>query len=126
MPVSNLAPTTRERQSLGMIDIIQAGPGFSVDRLPTPRHDAPEWAFDDGFIRRLFPIDRSKWTGRILNQAACLWWYWRCGIEEKEIAWALRLSCGAVHQIVLRLRRKGDLMMQNQNFPSTVKALHAA
>jgi len=60
--------------------------GFQIDSEARPRADAPEWVFNDAFLRRV--LSASKETGRpknIARWAACLYLYYRCSWDYRRI-----------------------------------------
>ena len=75
--------TGRGVPRLGPRDLLS---GFQIDSEARPRADAPEWVFNDAFLRRV--LSASKETGRpknIARWAACLYLYYRCSWDYRRI-----------------------------------------
>lgn len=89
--------------------------GFQVEPESRPRADAPEWVFDDAFLRRLLteakqgadrPINIARW-------AASLYLYYRCGWPTVRIGTYLGISAGSVQQILHRAQKRAEGMLGN-------------
>jgi hypothetical protein len=89
--------------------------GFQIEPEVRPRPDAPEWVFDDVFLRRLLtdpkqgadrPINIARW-------AASTYLYWRCGWSAKRVADYLHISSGAVQQILNRIKTRAEALRSN-------------
>ena len=93
--------------------------GFQVEPEARPRPDAPEWVFDDKFLRRLLteakqgadrPVNIARW-------AACLYLYYRCGWPEKRIGEYLRISRAAVNNVLVRVRLRAASLLESNGAP---------
>jgi hypothetical protein len=92
------------------LDVSELLSGFQVEKR-MPRHDAPEWVFDDVFIRELFPRDQRKWSRPVLNRAGTLYWYWRCNLTQAEIAERLGITTRAVERILQRTAGRAQVLI---------------
>ena len=93
--------------------------GFQVEPEARPRPDAPEWAFDDKFLRRLLteakqgadrPVNIARW-------AACAYLYYRCGWAEKRIGVRLGVSKDAVKNVLVRIRARAASLLESNGTP---------
>ena len=64
--------------------------GFRIFTKMAPRADAPDWALDDKFLKLLATRYAKNNSGA--RRVAAVYWYYRCGMEAKEIAEALSIS----------------------------------
>jgi hypothetical protein len=96
--------------------------GFQVEPEPHPRADAPEWVFDDVFLRRLLteakqgadrPINIARW-------AASIYLFYRCGWSEKHIGEYLGTSKDVVRKILARARARAAELLKSKGTPVAV------
>jgi len=99
--------TGRGVPHLGPGDLVS---GFQVEPEPRPRADAPEWVFDDRFLRKLLSETRPG-SGRprnIAQWAACLFLFYRCSLGREEISHRLSISVPAVRGTLESARKAGE------------------
>ena len=108
--------TGKGEPHLGPTDLFS---GFQVEAEPQPRPDAPEWVFDDAFLRRLLteakqgadrPVNIARW-------AACIYLYYRCGWQEKQVGTYLGISKDAVKNVLVRVRGRAEKMLESNGTP---------
>jgi predicted DNA-binding protein YlxM (UPF0122 family) len=92
------------------------GGGVSVKNKTKPRSDAPEWVFDEQFLREL---TRKYARGdRAQKQVAILYLYYRCGTKLKELAEGFHLSEGAIKKMIQRLVQRAERHIQKTSCQS--------
>ena len=77
--------------------------GFRIFTKMAPRADAPDWALDDKFLKLLATRYARNNSGA--RRVAAVYWYYRCGMEAKEIARELGMSTNGVEVLLNRVIR---------------------
>jgi len=89
--------------------------GFQIDSEARPRADAPEWVFNDAFLRRV--LSASKETGRpknIARWAACLYLYYRCSWGYGRIGEYLDTSAENVRRTLRSARKFAESLVPDK------------
>jgi hypothetical protein len=75
-----------------------------------PRPDAPVWTFDNAMLRRV-ANGHTQSREMTARRAACLYLYFRCSWEHREIGEALGMTEGSVKVLTLRLTKRAEKLL---------------
>lgn len=100
------APTRRVRTNIDQARDSFVSAGMRFFKIRGPRKNAPEWVFDDDFLKRL--VTKYSKGDEVARRLSLLYLYYRCGVKIKHLAKQFGITKGSVKDAIRRLRRRAE------------------